>query len=71
MVPSMVCSHWCAYTIQGCPDGSTYSVPSRVMRCSGGVGRDGSMTVNGPSSESATAMTVLRMWFATWKGVPH
>lgn len=61
MVPSMVCSHSCAYTIQGRPDGSTWSVPSRVMRFSGGVGRDGSTTVKGPSSESETAVIVPRM----------
>src|SRR3954453_1444135 len=71
MVPSMVCSHSCAYTIQGCPDGSTCSVPSRVMSCSGGVGREGSTTVKGPSSESDTAVIVPRMWFAIWNGVPH
>lgn len=71
IVPSIVCSHSCAYTIHGCPDGSTYSVPSRVMSRLGGVGCVGSTTVKGPSRDSDTAVIVPRRWFGSWNGVPQ
>lgn len=34
-------------------------------------GRPVGVPMNGPSRESETAVTVPRMWFGSWNGVPH